>query len=138
MRQSKHLTRLLFIILDFYQIWVTDYFEPGPTSIKASSPSGNNLHLLLSFKRSKVSGSSQSPQKYLLHLKHSTFKPLSSHSFLKQGFSLHLFLNLAPLITFTSINFFSGLSIVSKHDVSIICQESWWKFTLASISHTFL
>ena len=99
------------------------------TSIKASPPSGNNLHLLLSFKTSKVSGSSQSPQKYLLHLKHSTFKPLSSHSFLKQDFSLHLFLNLAPLITFTNINFFSGLSIVSKHDVSIIWQESWWKFT---------
>lgn len=107
------------------------------TSINAS-PSGNNLHLLLSFKRSKFSGSSQSPQKYLLHLKLSTFKPLSSHSFLKQDFSLHLFLNLAPLITFTNINFFSGLSIVSRHDVSIICQESWWEFNISQhISYFF-
>lgn len=136
LRHSKHLTRLLFIVLDIYQIWVTTS-NLVLTSINASPTSGNNLHLLLSFKRSKFSGSSQSPQKYLLHLKLSTFKPLSSHSFLKQDFFTSSISESCP-ITFTNINFFSGLSIVSKHDVSIICQESWWEFNISQhISYFF-
>lgn len=140
LRQSKHLTRLLFIFWHLYQIWVTDYFEPCSYVYTCLSTFTTNLYLLIYFKRSEFSGSSLWSPQPCFHCH--TF--LSISNFLLSNHHLHILCSFKEAEPFTSsisefcpINYhhkfltFSDLFRVNKHEVSVMYQEPWWGLSLS-------
>lgn len=126
LRQSKHFTGLLFIVLHLYQLRVTDYFEPCSSSIHVSLTFSDNLYLSIYFKRPEFSGSSlQSPQKcfqsYLLLIS----------NFLLSNYHLHVLCSFreagpftSPISEFCPINYhkkFYLLFLVSSESTNMKC-----------------
>lgn len=89
LRQSKHLTRLLFTVQHQYQIWVTDYFKPCSYVYTCLSTFTTNLYLLIYFKNLNSLALLYDHNNVSTVIPSSpcklSFKPSPSHSLLIQG-----------------------------------------------------